>query len=114
MAYASYSRRLLNAGRQFLQILARQILHKCLIHRCKSVALIFRERSSRRPDLVGGASRHRIQQRLFQFVRFALGWHRQELVILVSALAQSFLNFASVAAASDKFFFCARRLLASP
>ena len=39
-AYASYSRRLLNAGWGFLQILARQILHKCLIHRGKSVVFI--------------------------------------------------------------------------
>jgi hypothetical protein len=66
-----------------------------------------------RPNLLG-ASRHPAQQRLFQLVRSALGWQRQELVILVSALAQSLLNFASVAAASDKFFFCARRLLANP
>jgi len=29
-AYASYSRRILNAGRRFLQILARQIFRKCL------------------------------------------------------------------------------------
>src|SRR5437588_9588891 len=53
-------------------------------------------------------------QRLFQLVRSALGWQRQELVILVSALAQSLLNFASVAPTSDKFFFCARKLLANP
>ena len=56
----------------------------------------------------------RLLQRLFQLVRSALAWQRQELVILVSALAQSFLNFASVATASDEFFFCARRLLANP
>ena len=60
------------------------------------------------------ASRHPAQQRLFQLVRSALGWQRQELVILVSALAQSLLNFASVASASNKFFFCSRRLLANP
>jgi len=39
-AYASYSRRLLNAGRGFLQIVARQIFRKYLIHRGKSVVFI--------------------------------------------------------------------------
>jgi hypothetical protein len=67
-----------------------------------------------RPNLFGGQAATRPSNGLFQLVRSALGWQRQELVILVSALAQSLLNFASVAAASDKFFFCARRLLANP
>jgi hypothetical protein len=48
------------------------------------------------------------------YFRSAIGLQRQELVILVSALAHSFLNFAFVAVASVWFFFCARRLLASP
>ena len=40
-AYASYSRRLLNTGRGFLQILARQVLHKCLNQRPKSIEIYF-------------------------------------------------------------------------
>ena len=67
-----------------------------------------------RPNRFGGEAGTRPKQRLFQLVRSALDWQRQELVILVSALAQSLLNFVSVAASSDKFFFCARRLLANP
>jgi hypothetical protein len=112
-AYASYSRRLLNAGRGFLQILGKQILHKCLNHKSKQGAFIFQDHYLGRPDLFGEQAATP-RQRLFQLARSALGWQRQELVILVSALAQSFLNFAPVAVASDKFFFCARRLLASP
>ncbi len=125
-AYASYSRRILNAGRRFLQILARQIFRKRLIHRGKSVVFISWKPFLNSPNYSPG-NPHRIKdllcsrgrwprlsQRLFQLVRSALGWQRQELVILVSALAQSLLNFASVAAASDKFFFCARRLLVNP
>ena len=113
-AYASYSLRLPNAGQRYLQILGGQILHKFLNHRPKSLEFISRERSPRWAESVRWASRHPAQQRSFQLIRSALDWQRQELVILVSALAQSLLNFASVAAASDKFFFCARRLLANP
>src|SRR5204863_10119412 len=50
----------------------------------------------------------------FQSVRSALGWHRQELVILMSAPVHALWNFTFVAAASVWFFFCARKLLASP
>src|SRR4029077_20174095 len=46
-AYASYSRRLPNAGQRHLQILGRKILHKCLNHRAKSVEFISRERLRR-------------------------------------------------------------------
>jgi hypothetical protein len=113
-ADASYSLRLPNAGRRYLQIPSRPSRHKCLSHRLKSVEFISRERSSLQAESVRSASRHPAQQRLFQLVPIALGWQRQELVILVSALAQSLLNFASVAAASDRFLFCARRLLANP
>src|SRR4029077_21000423 len=58
-AYASYSLRLPNARQRYLQILARQILHKCLNHRPKSVEFISRERSHRQPEAVRSASRHR-------------------------------------------------------
>src|SRR5207248_10732921 len=115
-AYASYSRRLLNAGRGFLQIVARQIFRKYLIHRGKSVVFIswkpflstarITRRATRAPNQ-GSSSVAAVAGR-------GSCWQRQELVILVSALAQSVLNFAFVAAASDKFFFCARRLLANP
>ncbi len=53
-AYASYSLRLPNARQRYLQILARQILHKCLNQRPKSVEFISRERSPRWPNLFGG------------------------------------------------------------
>lgn len=40
-AYASYSLHSFNAGREFLQIPSRQILHKCLSHRSKQATLFF-------------------------------------------------------------------------
>jgi hypothetical protein len=52
-AYASYSRRLLNAGRRFLQILGRQVLYKCLNHNFKQGAFIFPDHYLGRPDLFG-------------------------------------------------------------
>ena len=113
-AYASYSLRLPNAGQRYLQILGRQILHKCLNQKPKCGRIYFSRTLPSMAESVRRASRHPAQQRLFQLVRSALGWQRQELVILVSALAQSLLNFASVASASNKFFFCSRRLLANP
>ena len=57
---------------------------------------------------------YRVQTGRFYSLAILPGWQRQELVILVSALAQIFSNFALVALASSAFFFCARRLSVRP
>ena len=90
---------------------------ECVINRRK--LFLFRYLPALIPSLCGrllvaGLLRVPPAQAVNQLARSALGWQRQELVILVSAPAQSFLNFAFVAAASVWFFFCACRLLASP
>ena len=87
------------------------LVDKCLNDSRKLASLLFAMPFLN--DLLGGAFR-RGKYQLFRYFRTIAGWQRQELVILVSALAHSLRNFSFATAASLAFFCCAFRLLASP
>ena len=98
----------------FLQILAWQIGRKRLTRRGKRSAFISREKPLDGPNLLHVQAPTGSTSGYFNDFRAVVGWQRQELVILVSALAHSLPKFCFVAAASLGFFCCAFKLLASP